>query len=557
MRAFHYYCLFVVAGAFAPVAIAPQAYAAARCVHIKTPTDLDNVRNDLAGSYCLANDIDMKGVANFAPIGEQTAPFTGTFDGKGHAIRDLTIRSDKENIGLFGSLDGVVKDLTLQNARVTSTVDPGDNNTGVHAGTLAGLSFGIVSDVHVSGAVTAPCLFCTAGGLMGEEGLVDGRTVLGSSAAVTVTVGPFGTAGGLVGVHTAGELSQSYATGPVALTPDVNGSTSGQAGGLAGASQGSIVDSFATGPVSAPGEPLHGSNFVGGLIGESAGGEITRSFATGSVSTGAALSEAGGLIGRSQTSILKQVYSVGPVFSTSGGPSGGLVGNDQFNQDSLRFGYWDTQTSGYATSAEGVRRTTRQLQAKLPRGFSDKDWAITPDVSFPYLTAAGLNFAAPLAIVVKRNLLYTFLPISQLDRSQYAGRVRHEDQASLAAAYTIIARAVGVTDSVEELQTVPIDDFWIDRRQQAKFQGPVTEHASLGAVTSIAAADPIDEDNVIGALRRRQAALIRGSFQQQGGGSGTQWMLATSFITDSNGHVTALVADDPWTGLQVRIDPQT
>jgi hypothetical protein len=34
-------------------------------------------------------------------------------------------------------------------------------------------------------------------------------------------------------------------------------------------------------------------------------------------------------------------------------------------------------------------------------------------------------------------------------------------------------------------------------------------------------------------------------------------MLATSFITDSDGHVTALVADDPWTGLQVRIDAQT
>lgn len=49
---------------------------------------------------------------------------------------------------------------------------------------------------------------------------------------------------------------------------------------------------------------------------------------------------------------------------------------------------------------------------------------------------------------MKKNLLYTFLPVSQLDLSQYANPVTHADEASLAAAYTIIARAIGVTDDV-------------------------------------------------------------------------------------------------------------
>jgi len=536
----------------APAAAAMQAPAA--CIQISTPADLDNVRNDLAGQYCLAADIDMSGVADFAPIGgvttTGTSNFQGTFNGQGHFIRNLSIASSSQFVGLFGSLAGTIQDLTLQNVKISGS-DPN-----LRAGTLLGVnSGGTVSDVHASGDVHANCDFCTAGGLIGENS----GTVMRSSAAVTVTLGAFGAAGGLIGSHDGGVISQSYATGAVALTPDVNGSTSGQAGGLTGLiGNASIIDSFATGLVSAPGEPLHGSNFVGGLVGDSAGGKITRSFAVGPVSTGAAQSSAGGLIGRSQATALREVYAVGAVFSTSGGPSGGLVGDNHFSQDSLSAGYWDTQTSGFPTSGEGVGRSTRSLQAGLPHGFTATRWAITPDVSFPYLTAAGLDFAAPLAITVKNNVLYTFVPISQRDLSQYLASVAHSDDASLATAYAIIARAIGVADGVGSLQDVAIDRyFWDDSRQKARWRGPVTQHASLGPLTAIAATTAIGDDNVIGPLRARDMVLLRGRYKQPGGGSGTQWMLATSFTTDADGNVDTVVADDPWTGLQVRIDPAT
>jgi hypothetical protein len=529
-------------------------------VQVATPADLDKVRKHLSGDFCLANDIDLSGVENFKPIGEQTAQFQGSFDGKGHVIRNLTIRSAKENIGLFAAIgsNATVKNLTLQNARVVGIFDPNDNSTGFHAGTLAGIGNGLVSDVHVSGVVEAPCLFCTGGGLIGEEGVFEGPSIVRSSAAVSVTVGAFGEAGGLVGSHVGGEISQSYATGSVSLTPASDGSTSGLIGGLVGGSAGSITDSFATGSVSSPGESLHGSNFVGGLVGQSSGTVITRSFATGAVSTGAALSEAGGLIGRSSASNLQEIYSVGPIFSTSGGPSGGLIGSNQFNQDTLQFGYWDTQTSGYPTSTEGQGATTAKLQSKLPKGFNRRRWAVTPGVSFPYLTVAGLNFAAPLAITVKNNLLYTFLPISQLDLSQYAATVQHADEASLAAAYTIIARAVGVTDEVDALTDVAIDKyFWSDATETAKWRGPVTQHATRGPLNAVAPKVQLDESNVIGALRAHDVVLLRGKYRPETGGKATQWMVATSFTTDADGNVTAVVADDPWTGLQVRIDPAT
>jgi hypothetical protein len=163
-----------------------------------------------------------------------------------------------------------------------------------------------------------------------------------------------------------------------------------------------------------------------------------------------------------------------------------------------------------------------------------------------------------LAITVKNNLLYTFLPISQLDLSQYAATVQHADEASLAAAYTIIARAVGVTDEVDALTDVAIDKyFWSDATETAKWRGPVTQHATRGPLNAVAPKVQLDESNVIGALRAHDVVLLRGKYRPETGGKATQWMVATSFTTDADGNVTAVVADDPWTGLQVRIDPAT
>jgi hypothetical protein len=53
------------------------------------------------------------------------------------------------------------------------------------------------------------------------------------------------------------------------------------------------------------------------------------------------------------------------------------------------------------------------------------------------------------------------------------------------------------------------------------------------------------------------ALAIGGTFDKPGGGTGVHWLLATSFTIDSGGSLSQLVADDPWTGLQVRIDPAT
>ncbi len=54
----------------------------------------------MSASYILANDIDMSG-SDYLPIGSNEAPFTGTFDGKGYFIRNLSC--NKASAGLFSA----------------------------------------------------------------------------------------------------------------------------------------------------------------------------------------------------------------------------------------------------------------------------------------------------------------------------------------------------------------------------------------------------------------------------------------------------------------------
>ena len=102
-----------------------------------------NAGNNCSGlTFKLANDIDMSTVENFEGIGwsdktnYKTYYFSGTFDGGGHTISNLTINYSQ---GLFGYVEGTVKNVTVKNATVTSSGD---------VGAVVGLSKGTVSDCY-------------------------------------------------------------------------------------------------------------------------------------------------------------------------------------------------------------------------------------------------------------------------------------------------------------------------------------------------------------------------------------------------------------------------
>jgi hypothetical protein len=184
-------------------------------------------------------------------------------------------------------------------------------------------------------------------------------------------------------------------------------------------------------------------------------------------------------------------------------------------------------------------------------------WGITKHYSYPYVDDADLPFAAPLATLVRFNKVFTFLPIEQLERTQYKKNPVHESAASLAAVYVMIARAIGNTRGIDALRNAKIDTYWKDATQVATWTGAVTTHAKLGAFSALAPQTKLNSNNVLGQLKLQRLVILRGSYSKAGGGTAEHYLLATMFNAKVSGAINAVVANDPWTGEQVLIDPSS
>lgn len=164
---------------------------------------LKAIANDLSGSYVLANDITLSG--EWTPLGTETTPFTGTFDGAGHAIKNLVITSGVDNVGLFSFTN---------NATLTNVLLPGVNVKGnKQAGALVGQAIGSkVSKVFVSGVVAG---FDHVGGIIGDvRGTADGViTTVENCLSTAFANSSAYQAGVLVGWVNYGDLSYNVALG--------------------------------------------------------------------------------------------------------------------------------------------------------------------------------------------------------------------------------------------------------------------------------------------------------------------------------------------------------
>ncbi|WP_084299122.1 Ig-like domain-containing protein [Bradyrhizobium sp. WSM1743] len=211
---------------------------------INSVSDLQAIQNDMSGYYVLGADIDAAGLS-FVSIGSATNPFTGTFDGQGHTISNLTINNVTDpDTGLFGYVGatGVIINVGL--------IDETTTSSHVYVGGLAGENFGTIARCYVSG-----------------------------------TVSGVNYVGALVGLNgTSGSITQSYATGTADGQLDV--------GGLVGVNQGTIIETYATGTTNPSGRP---GVAIGGLAGLNTG-SITQSYAIGTVGLGGGFG-LGGLIG--------------------------------------------------------------------------------------------------------------------------------------------------------------------------------------------------------------------------------------------------------------------
>lgn len=80
--------------------------------------EIANNSSDMADKYYkMTADIDMTGTAPMEAIGTDNTPFTGTFDGNGYVISNLT----ENGPALFGYLDGTVKNLGIVNVNFVNS----------------------------------------------------------------------------------------------------------------------------------------------------------------------------------------------------------------------------------------------------------------------------------------------------------------------------------------------------------------------------------------------------------------------------------------------------
>jgi hypothetical protein len=132
-------------------------------------------------------------------------------------------------------------------------------------------------------------------------------------------------------------------------------SSGGHAGGLVGANAGLIINSYSTGSIAIDGAT------AAGLVGFNTG-TITNSYSKASATN--TDFRAAGLAAINSGTIINS-YSTGAV---SGGVQGGLV---NFNSGTITDSFWDTETSGQATSAGGTGKTTAEM--KTLSTFTDTD----------------------------------------------------------------------------------------------------------------------------------------------------------------------------------------
>jgi hypothetical protein len=203
----------------------------------------------------LDTDIDLTG-KDWAPIGTSFSnKYTGTFDGGGHTIKGLTVTTNDQFVGLFGSIGyaGTVKNVMMEDVQITSNPSSG------FAGGVAGYSDGTIENCSVSGSVSGTVY---VGGVVGAQW---NGSITGCSSSATVK--GMVHVGGVVGQPNGNTitLTACYATGNVIIEIAPKKNIAG--GGLVGMNAGSILACYATGNVTSTGSST-GQVHIGGLLGD-------------------------------------------------------------------------------------------------------------------------------------------------------------------------------------------------------------------------------------------------------------------------------------------------
>ena len=236
-------------------------------------------------SGVLTAEIDLNGF-DWTPIGSSAKKFSGSFDGAGYAIKNLTIdyqtakSGERLYLGLFGYAEGTKDNrAAIKNLTVQGSVNAGSEFS-VYSGNVAGVvacgSYVDVSGVISRVNVTVDAKVGSACGVGGLAGVLINSTA--TNCGNEGNVSGVKNLGGLCYEFYAGTMTGCYNTGAV------SGSGTCVGGIMGYAKQAAIKDVYNTGAVSTT------KNLVGGLVGEMENSSLTNGYSTGKIT----VSESGG-----------------------------------------------------------------------------------------------------------------------------------------------------------------------------------------------------------------------------------------------------------------------
>lgn len=243
----------------------------------------DGTEQNTSASAVLTADIELSG-ETWTPIGSESTPYTGTFDGQGYTISGMTIENAESYSGLFGNVTGTVRDFTVTGS-ITIIGDETVSRVGGAVGSLGAASAGgTVSGVTSGVNITVSAGNDHIGGVVGSMPENSSPTVESCvyTGNITVTV-EAGSVAGVVGYIRTGTIQNCANQGGISINTGGNGSV----GGILGyCNNGKIYirNCYNSGSIAA-----EGTANVGAIVGQNKSTQATVSnccYLTGSADKG-------------------------------------------------------------------------------------------------------------------------------------------------------------------------------------------------------------------------------------------------------------------------------
>ena len=138
--------------------------------------------------FRLVNDLDLEGISH-EPIFNDKVYFSGSFNGGGHSIKNLSVKTQNNFPSLFGFIgNGSVSDFSLVNVNIEAfNFDTVTAKQNYYVGSVAGVSYGFIHDITVSGAITANGMYYDGVAIGGIVGMAGG-TIANCSADIQMEI---------------------------------------------------------------------------------------------------------------------------------------------------------------------------------------------------------------------------------------------------------------------------------------------------------------------------------------------------------------------------------